>query len=367
MSNDKNFERRDNKSFNKNNRPRDKNFRPNRVADQNKRPNFDPVILKVTPFGVFASFKGGNVGEQLWGRDPVKCAENYMDKDELAKALSSTINIRAKRETEGIFGEELEAFALKKGFTKENFRQFIQQFMIELTKLKMKQGISKDKLISQAVLLSEESNKMINMFYERLAEWYGFYYPESIKQVKHVEEFIKIAGEHRDIVSKELKIPEKSMGFDIEENDLEAIKHAKSEMKSLVAFKENVEKYVESEMSKFAPNLAKVAGSVLGAKLIQIAGSLEKLAKMPSSTIQVLGAEKALFRHLRKGTKPPKHGILLQHQLMKKVHPKAHGKVARSLAAKIAIAAKVDFYSKGKDIVWPQINKELEERISKIK
>jgi len=360
MGNDRHFERRDN-------RPKDRNFRPRGRPEQVKKLDFDPVKIKITPFGVFASYKGGQVGEQLWGQDPIKCAENYMNKDELAKTLSSSINIRAKRETEGIFGEELEAFALKKGFTKDSFKQFIQQFMVELTKLKMKEGISRDKLISQAVLLSEESNKMINMFYERLAEWYGFYYPESIKQIKHVEEFVKIAGEHRDPVSKELNIPEKSMGFDIEEKDLAAIKMSKNEMKSLIAFKENVESYVESEMAKLAPNIAKIAGSILGAKLIEMAGSLEKLAKMPSSTIQLLGAEKALFRHLRKGTKPPKHGIILQHQLMKRVGPKMHGKVARTLAAKIAIAAKVDFYSKGKDLVWQEINKELEERINRLK
>ena len=334
---------------------------------QDKKPEFEHVKIRITPFGVFASFKGGNVGEQMWGKDPIKCAEKYMNKDELAKTLSSSINIRAKRETEGIFGEELETFALKKGFTKDSFKQFIQQFMIELTKLKMKEGLSKDKLISQAVLLAEETNKMINMFYERLAEWYGFYYPESIKPIKHVEEFVKIAGEHRAAVSKELNIPEKSMGFDIEEKDLNAIKNAKNEMSTLIKFKNSVESYVESEMASFAPNLAKVAGSVLGAKLIEMAGSLEKLAKLPSSTIQVLGAEKALFRHIRKGTKPPKHGIILQHQLMKKVSPKNHGKVARTLASKIAIAAKVDFYSKGKDLVWQAVNKELEERISKLK
>ena len=145
------------------------------------------------------------------------------------------------------------------------------------------------------------------------------------------------------------------------------IRTAGAELKSVLSLKAKLDSYIEAEMLKFAPNTAKVAGAILGAKLIQMAGSLEKLAKLPASTIQVLGAEKALFRHLRKGTKPPKHGVILQHQLMKKVNPKNRGKVARTLAAKIAIAAKVDFYSKGKDLVWQDINKGLDTRVGKLK
>lgn len=337
-----------------------------RKNKNSRKYEFEPVKIKVTPFGLFASFKGGNVGEQIWPKDPEKCAKNYLNKDELVKQLSSKINIRAKREIQSIFGEELEELALKKGFDKESFRKFLQQFMIELTKLKLKLSISKDKLISEAVLLFEELNKIINIFYERLAEWYGYYFPETIRKVKNVTQFAQIVGLPRELVSKKLNLPEKSMGFDIEQSDLEIIKTAGSEMNSIILLKEKIEKYIESEMLKFAPNLTKVAGPILGAKLIQIAGSLEKLAKLPSSTIQILGAEKALFRHLGRGTKPPKHGVILQHRLMAKVSPKDRGKVARTLSAKISIAAKVDFYSKGKELVWQEINKELEQRVNAI-
>jgi nucleolar protein 56 len=332
-----------------------------------KRPDFEPVRIRITPFGIFATYKGGEVGSQKWGKDPAKCAANWLNKDDLAKELSSKTNIKAKREFESIFGDELEAFALKKGFNKDEFRSFLQQFMVELTKLKLKAGLSKDKLTSQAQLMTDDLNKIINMFYERLAEWYGLYYPESIRPVKSVEEFAKIVGEPRETVSKKLSVPEKSMGIDLEDSDLMPIRTTGEELRSLLALKEKVESYIESEMSGFAPNLAKIAGPVLGAKLIQIAGSLEKLAKLPASTVQILGAEKALFRHLRKGTKPPKHGVILQHQFMKRVAPKNRGKVARTLASKISIAAKVDFYSKGKDLVWERINKELEERVKKLK
>jgi len=106
-----------------------------------------------------------------------------------------------------------------------------------------------------------------------------------------------------------------------------------------------------------------VAGTVLGARLIAGAGGLKQLALLPSSTIQLLGAEKALFRHLRnKRIKGPKHGLLYQHAMVKRVPAKHKGKVARSVAAKIAIAARADFFkSKGK--VGENLQKELQQRV----
>jgi len=156
------------------------------------------------------------------------------------------------------------------------------------------------------------------------------------------------------------------MGYDVEEDDLEILKVLGEELKNMINIKEKVTKYLEETMKNYAPNLSKVAGTILGAKLIEKAGTLKKLALMPSSTIQILGAEKALFRHLRRGTKPPKHGLILQHTYMKKVDFKDRGKMARTLSAKIALTAKVDFYSKGKELIWEKINEELEQRIKRL-
>ena len=88
---------------------------------------------------------------------------------------------------------------------------------------------------------------------------------------------------------------------------------------------------------------------MLGARLISLAGSLEKLAEFPSSTIQVIGASKALFKHLRARAPSPKHGIIYSHPLINTAPWWVRGKIARAVAAKLSLAARIDFYSGEKD------------------
>lgn len=118
------------------------------------------------------------------------------------------------------------------------------------------------------------------------------------------------------------------------------------QIKSLEKTKKIIESYLAQLIRKRCPKLLSISGHVLSAKLIESAGSLEKLANMPSSKIQVLGAERALFTHLKTGAKPPKHGIIISHESVANSENK--GKAARKLASKIALAARQDFYSKTK-------------------
>lgn len=110
--------------------------------------------------------------------------------------------------------------------------------------------------------------------------------------------------------------------------------------------RERIAGVIQREMREIAPNLSLLGGELLGARLIARAGSLESLARMPASKIQVMGASKALFKHLQFGAKPPKHGIIFQHPLVRGSAPNKRGKMARTVAAKLAIAARLDFYSK---------------------
>ena len=107
---------------------------------------------------------------------------------------------------------------------------------------------------------------------------------------------------------------------------------------------ENLSEYIDEEALKVFPEMVKLLDAQLTVRLVSFAGSLAKLARLPSSTIQLLGAEKALFRHMSDGSLPPKHGILYQHPSVKRAHNRKKGKVTRSLASKVAIAAKIDFY-----------------------
>jgi len=118
-------------------------------------------------------------------------------------------------------------------------------------------------------------------------------------------------------------------------------------------------------MDEVAPNIRALVGSLLGARLIALAGGLTSLAKLPASTVQVLGAEKALFRSLRTGTRPPKHGIIFQHSIIHEAKRWQRGKVARALAGKLTIAARIDAFS-GK-YGGDALKIDLEKRIDEIK
>jgi len=126
----------------------------------------------------------------------------------------------------------------------------------------------------------------------------------------------------------------------------------------------SLEKQIENDMKKVAPNVTNLAGSLIGARLISISGGIKKLAMLPSSTIQVLGAEKALFRFKKEGGKPPKHGVIFQHPYINKSSKDIRGKIARTFAAKIAIAAKADAFTK-RDIT-NELKKNLNNRIKEI-
>jgi nucleolar protein 56 len=122
---------------------------------------------------------------------------------------------------------------------------------------------------------------------------------------------------------------------------------------------------VDKILDEIAPNLKALAGPTIGARLISLAGGLGGLARLPSSTIQVLGAEKALFRALRTGARPPKHGIIFQHPLLHQAPKWQRGKIARALAGKISIAAKVDVFSG--NFVGDRLKADLEKRVAEIR
>ena len=138
--------------------------------------------------------------------------------------------------------------------------------------------------------------------------------------------------------------------------------------KTFLLIKEEIkflEKQIENEMEKIVPNITNLAGSLIGARLISFSGGIKKLAMLPSSTIQVLGAEKALFRYKKEGGKPPKHGVIFQHSYINKSSKDKRGKIARIFAAKISIAAKADAFTKR--VISDELKKNLENRIKEIK
>lgn len=223
---------------------------------------------------------------------------------------------------------------------------------LELAKKAIKDSVSNDSLIIQTISSIEEIDKTLNLLVKRLREWYSLYNPEASYRISDHEKFaLLVATNSKSQLLKELKIDEKgSIGAELKDKDISAINSLASEINSLFNIRKNYENYLSELETEACPNLKEILGITLAAKIIEHAGSLKRLMEMPASTIQILGAEKALFRHLRnKRNLPPKHGILREHQLIQKSKKELHGKAARALADKSSIAVKIDYF-KGKFI-----------------
>lgn len=238
--------------------------------------------------------------------------------------------------------------------------------------------LEKDRPLIQCVNAIDEVDKTSNLLFERVQEWYGIYFPEL--RVREPEKYCELVTkvdrsniriDEISLVVGEAKAKEiqeraqRSMGVDLGGKDLEKVRELAKEVLNLRILSNSIEKY-ESELAKeLCPNLTYLIDAPLAAKLIAHAGSLKRLATMPASTIQVLGAEKALFKHLRNHTKSPKHGILFQHPWVNSAPKKERGKIARLLSTKIAIALKADFYSKR--FIAEKLKQDLDRRMKEIK
>ena len=205
------------------------------------------------------------------------------------------------------------------GISEEQYLKNLRDFCFRFTEKAMESSVKRDELLVQAVVSIDDFNKEINLLVSRLREWYGLIDPESSKQVEDHEKFVK----------KVLENPSKTLfGLDMNEQDKRTLVLFAELVKQQYKLKDKIESYVDSLMDEIAPNVKSLAGPVLGARLIAKAGGLYKLAIMPGSTIQVLGAEKALFRHLVKGTPSPKHGMIFQHPVISNKPKKVRGKLA---------------------------------------
>jgi len=213
--------------------------------------------------------------------------------------------------------------------------------------------------------MTEDINKVSSILVNRLRAWFELYCPEFSHSIKSNSKFIElISSKSRKELLKEINVKEKEcMGADLDKKDVVIILESAKSLGDLYSKKEVLESYIKEVMEDVCPNLLAVAGLSIGAKLLALAGSLKRLSEFPSSTVQVLGAEKALFRHIMGKGKSPKHGVIVQHSLMEHHPDKDKGKIARALADKIAIAAKVDFF-KG-EFVGDKLKEGLEKRFRK--
>ncbi|MBU0929879.1 MAG: hypothetical protein KJ623_02310 [Nanoarchaeota archaeon] len=207
----------------------------------------------------------------------------------------------------------------------------LRELNLKKTADDLKNNIPRDIFIIQTIhtidLLLLEINRVISNLRER----YGYFNPKSSRIL-----------EYEELIKEIKKFKKGELGIDFTNEDLNSIGDLIKLIEELVLLEKIQEKYIESLMEKQCPKLLDASGALIGARLIDIAGSIKNLAEMPSSRIQVLGAEKSLFKHLKTGSKPPKFGFIFNHESVLKAENK--GKAARHLAAKISIAVKQDYF-----------------------
>lgn len=241
-----------------------------------------------------------------------------------------------------------------------------------------------DNMIIQSIALLDQLDKDINTFAMRVREWYSWHFPELIKVVPDNIQYARTVGVVKDKSNlTEESLPElnavlmdeqkakdvldaarSSMGTDVSSVDLINIELFASRVVRLAEYRANLHSYLTSKMNAVAPNLAALIGDQVGARLISHAGSLTSLAKYPASTVQILGAEKALFRALKTKGKTPKYGLLYHSTYIGRAKTKNKGRISRYLANKCSIASRMDCFSDiATNVFGRKLREQVEERL----
>lgn len=235
-----------------------------------------------------------------------------------------------------------------------------------LSRYKLKFSPDKvDTMIVQAISLLDDLDKELNNYIMRVREWYGWHFPEMGKVVTDNLAYAKTIRKMRyrtlcsstdfsDILPEEIEeqvkeLAEVSMGTDVNEDDMSNIMQLADQVIEITAYRAQLFEYLKNRMAAIAPNLTVLVGELVGARLIAHAGSLLNLAKHPASTVQILGAEKALFRALKTKQDTPKYGLIYHASMVGQATPKNKGKISRMLAAKAALAIRYDALCEGDD------------------
>ncbi|KAL6177608.1 hypothetical protein ACLB2K_049133 [Fragaria x ananassa] len=241
-----------------------------------------------------------------------------------------------------------------------------------------------DNMVIQAIFLLDTLDKDVNSFSMRVREWYSWHFPELVKIVNDNYLYAKLAKTIRDksklcedqleeltdIVGDEEKAKEiieaakASMGQDLSDVDLLNVQQFAQKVMNLSEYRKKLYDYLVTKMNDIAPNLASLIGEVVGARLISHAGSLTNLAKCPSSTLQILGAEKALFRALKTKGNTPKYGLIFHSSFIGRASARNKGRMARYLANKCSIASRIDCFADTSTTAFGEkLREQVEERL----
>ncbi|CAM5110530.1 unnamed protein product [Eretmochelys imbricata] len=283
-------------------------------------------------------------------------------------------------------GIRLHFHTLVKGLTAQSASKAQLGLGHSYSRAKVKFNVNRvDNMIIQSISLLDQLDKDINTFSMRVREWYGYHFPELIKIVSDNYTYCRLAkciGNRKELSEERLEGLEEivmdsakahaildasrsSMGMDISPIDLINIESFSSRVISLSEYRKDLQEYLRSKMSQVAPSLSALIGEVVGARLISHAGSLTNLAKYPASTVQILGAEKALFRALKTRGNTPKYGLIFHSTFIGRAATRNKGRISRYLANKCTIASRIDCFSDvPTSIFGDKLREQVEERLA---
>ncbi|MFW9995386.1 MAG: NOP5/NOP56 family protein [Candidatus Odinarchaeota archaeon] len=260
------------------------------------------------------------------------------------------------------------------------FNQLNRQVAITVVKSRLRSPLtSKDLHLVQALKAVDDLTSIVNLFSNRVQEWYAVHFPELNEIVQNNLQFLRLVttiGQRDSFDEKKLsnlsesrtreilEASTSSVGKEMDGLDFVPLQQLAEFALESEGTKNKIYNYIEKGMEEIAPNLTELLGYRLACRLMVKAGSLKSLALKPASTIQIYGAEAALFRHMKTGTDPPKHGLIFQSDYIHSSQKHLRGRIARLLAGKIAIAARVDYFSG--EFVAPALKEDLEQKIARL-
>ena len=263
--------------------------------------------------------------------------------DEYISASTSVANIRSISSLKNHIQSEKPNYrelgansSLFSSAADSEYISYLRNVSIQTVRKQLSASMTEDKKIIQAVETLDDLNEIINHLTERLIEWYSSYYPELDLPG---EAYVRFVSEIPESASQS------GMGAPATDEDLRLLQSFADDILSLYERKNAVESFISDKMKQTAPNVSQITGVVLGARLLSMAGGLKNLANMPSGSIQVMGAEKAMVKHLRSNAPSPKHGIIFSHPILNTSPLRVRGKIARAFSAAISLAARTDYYS----------------------
>jgi nucleolar protein 56 len=326
--------------------------------------------------------------EMNLSKDKKKKAVLGVGEDKIGSAIQDELKIKCEKSQSTIETLRLIRLHFDK-FIKEMKSGDLEKSQLGLahsySRAKVKFNIHKvDNMIIQSIALLDQLDKDLNTFAMRCREWYSWHFPELGRIISDHATFARLvkAIKNKDSLSDE-SLPELtqitgdedkakevydaakiSMGTDISEIDMINIEHFADRIVELSAYRTHLHDYLVKKMNDVAPNLTALIGEQVGARLISHSGSLTNLAKHPASTIQILGAEKALFRALKTKGKTPKYGLIYHSSFIGKANTKNKGRISRYLANKCTIASRIDAFGESHSNAFGQaLHQQVEDRL----